>query len=86
MALERSWIRLSEGGFTVPAKVAKTRRERFVPLVGPALAIIEKRLKGLEGMFPGNFPRRAWNSALRNAGIEDSDFMICGTRMPVTWR
>ena len=74
MALRKSWIRLSEGGFTVPAHVAKTRRERFVPLVGPALEIVEKRLNGVDILFPGRFPRRAWNTALRNAGIQDFRF------------
>ncbi len=86
MALKRSWVRLSEGGFTLPAETTKTKRERFVPLVGPALEVVEKRLRegGREYLFapPSEagatkepaFPRRAWNTALRRAGIADFRF------------
>ncbi len=86
MALRRSWVRLSEGGFTLPAETTKTKRERFVPLVGPALEVAERRLKqdNREYLFavPSTegaekepaFPRRAWNTALRRAGIPDFRF------------
>jgi integrase len=84
-ALKRSWIHLSEGGFTLPAETTKTKRERFVALVGPALEIVEKRLKdgGSDYLFAVSgsgfsqalaFPRRAWNTALRRAGIADFRF------------
>jgi integrase len=83
MALRKSWIRLSEGGFTLPAETTKTRRERFVPLVGPALEIIEKRMKAGSGDFlfagarsskPPAFPRTAWNTARNRAGLADFRF------------
>lgn len=86
MALRRFWVRLSEGGFTLPAETTKTKRERFVALVGPALEVVERRLQqgGKEYLFAGPslasaskepaFPRRAWNTALRRAGIEDFRF------------
>ncbi len=86
MALRRSWVRLSEGGLTLPAETTKTKRERFVPLVGPALEVVERRLKQdrREYLFATPsaagaakepmFPRRAWNTALRRAGIPDFRF------------
>jgi integrase len=85
LALRRSWVRLSEGGFTLPAEITKTKRERFVPLVGPALDVVERRMKGetqllLAGSFSGGgtewpaFPRRAWNTALKRAGITNFRF------------
>jgi integrase len=85
MALRKSWVRLSEGGFTLPAETTKTKRERFVALVGPALKVVERRLKGSTAdflfatpraisseMLP--FPRRAWNTALKVAGLSDFRF------------
>jgi integrase len=86
MALRRSFVRLSEGGFTLPAEVTKTKRDRFVPLVGPALEVIQERMKnmrsGTDYLFAGPqggtsapaFPRTAWNTALKAAGIEDFRF------------
>jgi integrase len=89
MALRRSFIRLSEGGFTLPAQVTKTKRDRFVPLVGPALEVIQERTKkmrsatdylfaagshGSQGTSAPAFPRTAWNTALKVAGIEDFRF------------
>ena len=88
MALRRSFVRLSEGGFTLPAEVTKTKRDRFVPLVGPALEIVQERMKkarsGTDFLFAGSsnprgasvpaFPRTAWNTALKAAGIEDFRF------------
>jgi integrase len=86
MALRRSWVRLSEGGFTLPAEVTKTRRERFVALVGPALEVVARRMKnaGTDYLFAGAlrknssqepaFPRRAWNSVRRKARIVDFRF------------
>jgi integrase len=85
MALRRSWVRLAEGGFTLPAEMTKTKRERFVPLVGPALEVAESRMKSADDhLFAGStkkdsshgpaFPRRAWNTALRRARITDFRF------------
>jgi integrase len=86
MGLRRSYVRLSEGGFTLPAEVVKGKRtERFVPLVGPALEIVRRRLENQsEFLFesPGRknaakepaFPRRAWNTALKAAGISNFKF------------
>jgi len=84
MALRKSYARLSEGGFTLPAEVTKTKRERFVALVGPALEVIERRIKkaGADYLFASStspsrqpyFPRRAWNTALKRAGIPDFRF------------
>jgi integrase len=89
MALRRSFVRLSEGGFTLPAEVTKTKRDRFVPLVGPALEVIQERMKkmrsatdylfaagshGSQGTSAPAFPRTAWNTALKVAGIEDFRF------------
>jgi integrase len=74
-ALRKSWVRLSEGGFTLPAESTKTKRE-----------IVEKRIKsgGSDYLFaasPGKssstepaFPRWAWNTALRRARIADFRF------------
>lgn len=88
MALRRSFVRLSEGGFTLPAGVTKTNRDRFVPLVGPALKVLQRRMKAKRldtdilfagpprrnAKFPPAFPRRAWNAALKAAGIENFRF------------
>lgn len=86
MALRKSFIRLAEGGFLLPAEVTKTARERFVALPGPALEIVTRRLArpGVDYLFgasfgqrsasPPLFPRRAWNTALRRAGIVDFRF------------
>jgi integrase len=84
MALRKSWIRLSEGGLTLPAEITKTKRERFVALVGPALEVVERRLEGLTAdlVFATStgsseippFPRRAWNTALKVAGLSDFRF------------
>jgi integrase len=88
MALRRTYVRVSDGGFTLPASVTKTRRDRFVPLVGPALEVMQERMKvkrlDTDFLFAGPprrngraapaFPRRAWNSALKAAGIEDFRF------------
>jgi integrase len=84
LQLRAAWVRLSVGGFTVPAHIAKNRQARFVPLAGEALAIVERRLQqpppGTDCLFPGldgrprQFPRRAWEAALRSAGIEDFRF------------
>jgi integrase len=85
-ALRKSWIRLSEGGLTLPAESTKTKRERFVALVGPAREIVEKRTKSVRSEFlfavPSGksssrgpaFPRRAWNTARKRAGIGDFRF------------
>ena len=87
MALRWSYVRLSEGGFTLPSEVTKADRDRFVPLVGPALEVIQERMKKKEPncdyLFAGSrpaanvppaFPRRAWNTALKMAGIENFRF------------
>lgn len=87
MALRRSYIRMGERGFTLPASITKTKRDRFVPLVGPAMEVIQRRLKvrrlDTEYLFAGPrpnakfspaFPRRAWNTALKVAGIDDFRF------------
>jgi integrase len=85
MSLRRSYVRLTEGGFTLPAESTKTKRERFVALVGRALEVVERRVNGtIDGyLFAGfpkrsshrpAFPRRAWNTALRKAGITDFRF------------
>lgn len=86
LCLRRSHVRLSERGLVLPAEVTKDNEDRFVPLVGPALEVIERRMK--QGMSdylmagrrdakkdgPPAFPRRAWNTALGEAGIENFRF------------
>lgn len=90
MALRKEYIRLAEGGFLLPAEVTKTGRERFVALPGPALEVIAKRLAARKvdhylfaipanrsssrSSRPPAFPRRAWNTVLRRAGIPDFRF------------
>lgn len=86
MALRKSYVRLSEGGLTLPAEVTKTKRERFVALVGTALEVVQRRLqnpggeyllapsrKNRSSLIP-SFPRRSWNTALKSAGISDFRF------------
>ncbi|HEX3553939.1 MAG TPA: site-specific integrase [Thermoanaerobaculia bacterium] len=85
MALAKSQLRLTEGGFMLSAEDTKGKRERFVALVGPALEIVERRVKNpgeylFEGLVRKNstkipaFPRRAWNTAVRTAGITNFKF------------
>jgi integrase len=88
MALRRSFVRLSNGGVTLPASVTKGDRDRFVPLVGPALEVIQKRMQvrrpDTDHLFASPprrnarvvpaFPRRAWNTARKAAGIENFRF------------
>jgi len=88
MALRRSYVRLSNGGLTLPASVTKGDRDRFVPLVGPALEVMQRRMEVMrldtDYLFAGPprknstscpaFPRRAWNTAREKAGLEDFRF------------
>jgi integrase len=84
LQLRAAYIRLSVGGFTLPAEIAKNGISRFVPLVGEALEIVERRLQQLQPgsdlLFPGPgdeprpFPRYWWDKALESAGIEDFRF------------
>jgi integrase len=84
LQLRAAYVRLSVGGFTLPAEVSKNGEPRFVPLAGEALEIVERRLhqvqSGADFLFPGPpgrprvFPRHAWDKALRNAGIENFRF------------
>jgi integrase len=81
MGLRRQDIRLAEEGFVIPAERAKTERPRFVPLAGLGLDVVRRRLEvpriDSQFLFPGRqgkgawFPRKAWLTALREAGIED---------------
>lgn len=82
MTLERRDVRVSEGGFTLPAERTKTETARFVPLEGKALDVVRRRLAlptfGSKYLFPGRrpsepagFPRTAWRSALRRAEISN---------------
>lgn len=79
--LRRVDVRLSEGGFTIPAENSKTEEPRFVPLSGAPLEAVKRRLAlpafgnpylfaGREGR-PMAFPYRAWRTALRKAEIQD---------------
>jgi integrase len=86
LGLRRSYVHLSEAGITLPPEIVKTRESRFVPLVGQALAIVAKRVetkadylfaetgrRNAPATVPA-FPRRAWATALREAGIKDFRF------------
>lgn len=88
MALRRSYVRLSNGGLTLPASVTKGDRDRFVPLVGPALEVMQRRMKvrrlDTDYVFAGSprknsgscpaFPRQAWNTARKAAGLKNFRF------------
>jgi integrase len=85
LALRRRYVRLQEGGIVLPAEVTKTREGRFVPLVGPALAIVAERSQRKRDFLFGEtgranasqqpaFPQRAWLAALHAAGIADFRF------------
>lgn len=79
--LRKADVRLSEGGFTIPAERAKTEQARFVPLEGMGLEVVRKRLaavrRGNLFLFPGAgdkaaiFPKRAWQAALKRSGIKN---------------
>jgi integrase len=81
MGLRRQDIRLSEEGFVISAERAKTERPRFVPLAGLGLDVVRRRLdaprRDSPYLFAGRqgkaawFPRKAWVTALREAGIQD---------------
>lgn len=82
MELRRSEVRLANGGFTIPPERAKSEEPRFVPLEGPALEVVRRRLAlptfGSPFVFPGHergaaagFPKRAFATALKKAGIQD---------------
>ena len=84
LQLRAAYIRLSVGGFTLPAEIAKNGEPRFVPLAGEALEVVERRLQrlqpGSDFLFPGPghgprpFPRYRWDKALASAGIENFRF------------
>ncbi len=86
LGLRRSYVHLNEGGITLPAEVTKNDETRFVPLVGDALRIVARRMeRNVDYLFaavgrrnaPAGmplFPRRAWRTALREAGIPDFRF------------
>jgi integrase len=82
LSLRRSDIRLTEGGFTIPAERTKTESARFVSLEGIALEAIRRRLRvpsiGSPFIFPSSrrgchasFPTLAWKKALKRAAIAD---------------
>lgn len=86
LGLRRRYVHLSEAGITLPAEVTKTNESRFVPLVGQALTIVARRVetkgdylfadtrrRNAPATVPA-FPRRAWATALRQAGIKDFRF------------
>jgi integrase len=72
------------GGFTIPGELAKNGEPRFIPLVGAALEIVERRLAnlspGTDCLYAGDdgrprqFPRHAWERALKRAKIENFRF------------
>jgi integrase len=74
-------VRLSEGGFTIPAERAKTEAARFVPLDGIGLEVVKRRLAlmrpGNPHLFPGAadkpayFPKHAWYAAVKRSGIKN---------------
>jgi integrase len=84
LRLKGEHVRMSVGGFTLPAELSKNGEARFVPLAGEAAAIIERRLRqlppGSDHLFPGpdggprQFPRHAWEVALRRANIANFRF------------
>jgi integrase len=82
LQLKAAYIRVSAGGFTLPAEIAKNGESRFVPLVGEALEVVKRRLRrpGSDFLFPGRgdaprpFPRHAWDKALESADIENFRF------------
>lgn len=82
LEMEWSWVRLTEGGFAIPAEVAKTEEPRFVPLEGLGLEVIERRMStrrrraryvfpSRDGKSPASFPWSAWRVALSRAGISN---------------
>ncbi|MDP9120049.1 MAG: site-specific integrase [Acidobacteriota bacterium] len=74
-------IRISEGGFTIPAERAKTETARFVPLEGVGLEVAKRRLAAMRPdnphLFPGAgdkpayFPKHAWYAAVKRSGIRN---------------
>jgi integrase len=86
VGLRRRYVHLTEAGITLPPEITKRKQSRFVPLVGQALAIVARRVETRgDYLFAGTgrrnapatvpaFPRRAWETALRQAGIKDFRF------------
>jgi integrase len=84
MAIRRSWIRLDmdSPGISLPAVATKGNEDRFVPLVGEALALVKRRLPMTSDYLfsrthPGKkptFPRKTWERALQVARIADFRF------------
>ena len=84
LQLSGAWVRLSVGGFTIPAEASKNGEPRFVPLAGEAVEIVERRLQQLKAgsdcLFggqdgrPRQFPRHAWERALKRANITNFRF------------
>jgi integrase len=86
LGLRRCYVHLGEAGLTLPAEIVKTKESRFVPLVGQALVIVARRVETrVDYLFADTgrrnapaampaFPRRAWVTALREAGIKDFRF------------
>jgi integrase len=84
LQLRAAFVRLSVGGFTLPAEISKNGEPRFVPLAGDAAEIVERRLaqlrKGSDYLFGGRdggplkFPRHAWEKALERACIDNFRF------------
>jgi integrase len=86
LGLRRCYVHLSEGGITLPPEITKTKEGRFVALVGQALAVVTRRMASeADFLFADTvrrnapagapcFPRKAWLTALRLAGIEDFRF------------
>ncbi len=81
MTMSRPNIRLVDSGFLIPAEIAKTEEPRWVPLTGMGLEVVQRRLEvpridspylflGHKGR-PATFPRTAWLTALKAAGIRD---------------
>jgi integrase len=85
LGLRRSQVRLNEGGITLTADVTKGGESRFVPLVGPVLAMVTRRFEtSRDYLFAPRrhraplgaprFPRTAWRNAVRKAGIKNFRF------------